>query len=241
MAESKIKDENYFQVSGWMINRLNLKGIHLEIFAIIYGFTQDGENEFTGSVQYLCDFTGTSRPTVINALKKLTEDNLLEKRAEVINGVTFNRYKVNLQGIKNFYSGSKEILLGGSKETLPNNKDSYNNKNNKDKESKQNSFDKIIAAFSTDEKTVELLQEWLKVRKAKRAAMTDRAIQMNIDKLKKLADQSGMTVCEYLSEVICRGWAAFYPIKQYGNNNGKTYGENGIAIDQSKSDLDDLF
>ena len=61
----------------------------------------------------------------------------------------------------------------------------------------------------------ELLQEWLKVRKAKRAAMTDKAIQLNLEKLDTLASKSNMTVCEYLKEVICRGWQAFYEIKNY--------------------------
>ena len=87
----------------------------------------------------------------------------------------------------------------------------------KKKERKNNSFDSIIAAYTTDPEITELLQEWLKVRKAKRAAMTDRAIQMNIDKLDKLAYESRMPVDEYLSEVIRRGWAAFYAIKNTQN------------------------
>ena len=93
----------------------------------------------------------------------------------------------------------------------------------KKEERKKNSFDSIIdqylypdgmsARFKDCDERRELLQEWLKVRKAKRAAMTDRAIQMNIDKLDKLAHESRMSVVEYLSEVIRRGWAAFYAIK----------------------------
>lgn len=78
------------------------------------------------------------------------------------------------------------------------------------------SFDAIIADYTNDEKIIDLLQEWLKVRKAKRAAMTDRAIKMNIAKLDDLARKSDMTVEEYLSEIICRGWAAFYEINNYG-------------------------
>ena len=97
----------------------------------------------------------------------------------------------------------------------------------KKKERRNNSFDAIIAAYTTDPEIIELLKEWLKVRKAKRAAMTDRAIQMNIDKLEKLAYESRMPVAEYLSEVIRRGWAAFYAIKNTQNiqpqtNNRKT-------------------
>ena len=43
---SKIQDNNYFQISGWMLNRLKLKGTDLQIYAIIYGFSQEGQGEF---------------------------------------------------------------------------------------------------------------------------------------------------------------------------------------------------
>ena len=100
----------------------------------------------------------------------------------------------------------------------------------KKKEIKNNSFDSIIAAYTTDEEITELLQEWLKVRKAKRAAMTDRAIQMNIDKMDKLAQESRMTVVEYLKEVICRGWAAFYAINDYQRQG---YGKKPVPVGAS--------
>ena len=130
MAENKIRDDNYFQVSGFMINRLGLKGVPLNVYAILYGFSQDGENEYTGGLSYLCEFAGNvSRPTVIKALKELTEKEYIIKREEIINNVKFTRYKINLQVVKNLYGGSKETLqgvvknlYGGSKETLPNNK-----------------------------------------------------------------------------------------------------------------------
>lgn len=108
------------------------------------------------------------------------------------------------------------------------------------KKASKTSFDAIIAGYTDDEKTVELLKEWLKVRKAKRAAMTDLAIQMNIDKLDKLADQSHMSVVEYLSEVIYRGWAAFFVINNYSKPT-KTVGANGIAIEDKPSELDGIL
>lgn len=264
MAESRIKDENYYQIQGWMINRLGLKGVPLNVYAIIYGFSQDGENEYTGSLQYLCDFCGgVSKPTIINALKSLVETGYLIRREEFINGVQFNRYKANLPLLKNLYYPDKEILTegvknfnGGGKETLPNN-NIYNSPNKKgDKESKKDapaSFDRLIDAYVTGEdgksyrfhnvdEIVHLLRDWLKVRKAKRAAMTDRAIELNLQKLDRLARESKMSVADYLKEVICRGWQAFYPISTYGKNDGKTYGANGIAVAQEKtSDLDEVF
>ena len=128
--ENRVKDENYYLVQGWMKNRLGLKGTKRDIYAIIYGFSQDGESEFTGSINYFVEWLDVSRPTIIKALQELTDGGYLIKRTDVINGVQFNRYKANLQVVKNFNGGSKEILLGGSKETLHNNKNEDNELNN---------------------------------------------------------------------------------------------------------------
>ena len=108
------------------------------------------------------------------------------------------------------------------------------------KESKQKSFDEIIHNYTEDETTLDLLKEWLKVRKAKRAAMTDRAIQLNISKLDNLAKASDMTVNEYLEEVIARGWAAFYEIKSYAPKKEQSK-KSDYCINENDISLDDLF
>ena len=117
---------------------------------------------------------------------------------------------------------------------------SNNTSNNKKKVSKKNSFDEIILNYSQDEKTIDLLKEWLKVRKAKKAAMTDRAIKMNIDKLDTLAKQSNMSVNQYLSEIICRGWAAFYVINTYSNTgyNKQSKNDGWCFNPNTEDDLD---
>lgn len=245
MEVSKIRDDNYYQITGWMINRLNLKGTPLKVFAIIYGFSQDGESEFNGSRQYLVDFTNSSKPTVDKALDELCESEYIFKNSKVINNIKINSYKVNLPLVRELCWGSKETLpprketlQGGGKETLPNNKSLDNKEDNKeDKEKKErkpavaNSFDTLIENYLSDdgksikyqdaEERRELLKEWLKVRKAKRAAMTDRAIELNLNKLDNLAFKSKMSVVEYLKEVICRGWAAFFEIKNYNDSEAK--------------------
>lgn len=158
---SRIKDENYYQISGWMLNRLNLKGTELQVFAIIYGFSQDGESMYTGSLNYLSDWLGTSRPTTIKALKGLVDKGYILKEQLEMNGVTFNRYRANMQIIDDFRGsketlppenklytgskeslpeGSKETLLGGSKETLPNN-NSLNNNSLNNKENNNSLFE----------------------------------------------------------------------------------------------------
>lgn len=253
MAESRIKDENYYQIQGFMINRLGLKGVALSVYAIIYGFSQDGETEYKGSLQYLCDFLGgVSKPTVIKALKELTDKDYIIRREEIINNVLFARYKANLPLLKNLYWGSKENspeavknFNGGGKETLPNNNtDIKAGKDNEKEEIKKiapASILKLIAGYAKgNADIVELLLEWIKVRKSKRAAMTDKAIELNLNKLDKLAKESEMTVAEYLQEVICKGWSAFYPINRF-DTSGRTYGANGIAVNKTSGDLDGVF
>ena len=103
MSEKSILDENYYIVHGWMINRLNLKGMLLTVYAIIYGFSKEDDKEFTGSLNYLSRFCGgVSKPTVIKALKELTHRGLIIRREKIIDSITFVSYRVNLQMVKNF-------------------------------------------------------------------------------------------------------------------------------------------
>ena len=53
-----MKDGNYYTVYGWMINRLKLKGTTLQLYAVIYGFSENGENECSGSLAYLAETSG---------------------------------------------------------------------------------------------------------------------------------------------------------------------------------------
>ena len=100
---------------------------------------------------------------------------------------------------------------------------------NKQKESKtaqqKSSFDFLIDEYcdkNNQENVKSLLKDWLKVRKAKRAPMTDKAIQLNLEKLNECANESKLSVDKYLEEVIRRGWQAFYPIIQYGQTKKKS-------------------
>lgn len=246
MSESKVNRENFIALQGFMISDLKLKGNELIIYACIYGFSQAENQVFSGSLQYLADWTNSTKQGVIKCLKSLTEKGFIKKNERVINGVKFCEYYAT-----KFNTPMQQSLTGGIKQSLPNNIDINNIAHNiEKKESRQRSFDKIILeyAMSVDDiteraETTDLLFEWLKVRKAKRAAMTDRAIQMNIDKLNNIAKQSGLNVPEYLKEVICRGWAAFYVINNYniGKSAPAKVGKNGIAISNEKNDLDGLF
>ena len=147
----RINDQNYYQVCGWMINKLGLAGRELHAYAIIYGFTQDGATEFNGSLTYIAEFLGSSRRTAINVMNSLVEKGLITKTqvntpagqrnyytAIIPNFSESTKVVQNLpQVVQKLHGGSEKIapkvvqkLHGGSEKTAPNNnKDNYINNN----------------------------------------------------------------------------------------------------------------
>jgi len=86
--------DDYFVVQARMVIELGLSGNRLLVYALIHGFCKDGNNEFTGSLNYLCEWTNLSRNTVISTLKSLVDDKLLNKREYVVNGVKYCAYSM---------------------------------------------------------------------------------------------------------------------------------------------------
>lgn len=134
--KSFIKPENYVQIQGWMISELGLKGNELLIFAIIYGFSQDEVNKFSGSLQYLADWTNSTKQGVLKNLKSLVDKNIISKEENINNGVKICSYYVT-----KFNGGIKQSLMGGIKQSLPNNIE-YNKLDNK-KEIYKESFEEF--------------------------------------------------------------------------------------------------
>lgn len=139
MAKEFSKD-NYINIPGFAITDLKLSGNELIVFSIIHGFSQDGQSEFNGSLSYLASALNSSRQTVINVLKSLTEKQLITKKETTINNIKFNSYSYNLTGSQKFIPPVKNIekvvkkFDGGSQNFVPNN--IYNNIiNNKDNNS----------------------------------------------------------------------------------------------------------
>lgn len=107
-------NKDYIVVQGWMINELNLNGNELLSFALIYGFCKDGQSEFTGSLNYLCDWLNCSRNTAIKSLNDLMDKNLIKKKQVEHNKVIFNKYSVSEWVVQKMDGGSSKTALGGS-------------------------------------------------------------------------------------------------------------------------------
>ena len=102
-----INPNAYYTVQAWMVNDLDLHGNELALYAIIWGFSQDGRSEFVGSISYIQEWLGCSRQTVINTLKSLIDKGLIVKKVAK-NGFDCNAYKA----LPNPSEGSQNSLLG---------------------------------------------------------------------------------------------------------------------------------
>ena len=98
----KVKDDSNFQIYGWMVTQLKLKGNELLIYAIIYSFSQnnDGNGIFNASTAYLCEWTNLSRRSVIDCISSLIHKNLIIKLSDNAHKRKPNFYKINSQILK---------------------------------------------------------------------------------------------------------------------------------------------
>jgi hypothetical protein len=114
-------DDTHITIQGWMRTALNLKGERLQAFALVYGFSQDGESQFYGSLKYVMEWLGCSKPTAIAILDYLTNLHLITKHTGKA-GIESNRYTVNaivVDALRQERARAVKELNRGGKESLP--------------------------------------------------------------------------------------------------------------------------
>ena len=124
--KTEIKDENYYQISGWMVksDKLNLSGLELSVYAIIYGFSQARDNCYHNGTTYLADFTGATDRGVRKAIKSLISKGLLIEKQEsyqmysyiavVPDFDEYNQNKKTKRGAQELSSPDDELCSAGN-------------------------------------------------------------------------------------------------------------------------------
>lgn len=134
----KFKIENYITVPGFAIVELGLSGNDLLCYSLVYGFTQDNETEFKGSLNYIASALNVTKQNAKKIVDRLIERGLIEKREVFFSGVKFCHYVAKRYGVaeiatggyRNNNGGVAEIATGGVAETATNNtnKDNSNDR-----------------------------------------------------------------------------------------------------------------
>lgn len=130
-----MKNENYINVQGWMINDMELKGNELLIYAIIYGFTQDGESEYHGSMRYIAEALKITKGSVHSCMEKLLKKSLIE--ISTMDHKNGNKYrtcavqKMNAKKVSRSKIGTQPVQkMNATRSKIGTNNNNTNNKTN---------------------------------------------------------------------------------------------------------------
>lgn len=195
----------YFTILQEM-REMGLKGNELIVFAVINGFSQNGNGSFHGSLAALQEMCGiASRQTITDILKSLVDKGFINKTEVTLNGVKNISYSVcpkNGQGVQKMDIGVQKLDRG-----CPKNGHIYNNDINISPTEINNKgvrfdFKKSLIEIGV---SPEVADDWMQVRKAKRASNTETAFR----RIKNEIDKSGLSANECITIAVARSWQGF--------------------------------
>lgn len=190
-----IKNENYITIQGFMVNELHLKGNELLVYAIIFGFCQSKDQRFTGSLQYLAEWTNSTKQGVLKNLKSLLEKGYIVKEEKLLKGVKFcEYYTTEFNGVLNkVEQGIKQSLTEGIKQSLPNNIDNNTNYIN-------NNIIDLYSEICTNLPSIK------KINDKRKTALNKFAKEFTEDEIKQIFNLANSS--EFLTGKNDRGWKA---------------------------------
>lgn len=219
----------YTVVQDWMMD-LDLDLTSTFAFAVIYGFSQDGESLYQGSHKWLANKCKCSRDTIKRVLTKLVSMGYVQKIDKEINGVRFCSYRAVMDSttlvqnaptpgakcttinIENNID-NKEISTivdtkKAEKRPAKASKTSIEAEKPKEKgcaEKEKFDFQEALTDAGVSEQTA---ADWLLIRSKKRAVNTLTAFRM-LKRQLDMAAEAGVTAEECISMAVVKSWTGF--------------------------------
>lgn len=248
-----ISDGNYITIQGWMRTDLKLSGNELIVYAVIYGFSQNKQGEFTGSAQYLADWTGCSRRHIMRILSKLVEEKFVTKTETVLNN---NEKRVSYQaergcvklsqGVSNCHRGYDKMSHGGVTK-CPRGCDKMSHNINNNTNNNHRDINNVHSCSETPEETPEEFFEraWQYYPNKRGKGQVsekskERLMSHGWDNVKRAIDR-------YLEDLKKDEWRKAQNGSTFFNSGYIDYLDENYTppmnpkLDYSKTDLDDLF
>lgn len=196
----------YFTILQEM-REMGLKGNELIVFAVINGFSQNGNGSFHGSLAALQEMCGiASRQTITDILKSLVDKGFVNKTEVTLNGVKNISYSAcpkNGQGVQKMDKGVQELDRG-----CPKNGHIYINDINispteiSNNKGKRFDFKNSLIEIGV---SPEVAEDWMQVRKAAKATNTETAF----NRIKHEIEKSGLSANECITIAVSRSWRGF--------------------------------
>lgn len=229
---SKLHANNFVNIQSFMVTDLNLKGNELLIYAIIYGFSQTDDTSFTGGLQYLADWTNSTKQGVIKNLKSLLEKGFITKTENRVGGVKFVEYRSTLFNgvVNNIEQKPLNFVEQGGKQSLTNNKEDT-------KEKQYKEYTKTIVEYLNRKAGTHWRSDTKDTIKHIKARLDEHYTLDDFFAVidRKCADWLGTEWQDYLRPMTLFGTK----FESYLNAKGRKAnrrGANGIALDDRRDD-----
>lgn len=220
----------YIVVESFMMHELNLKGNELLVYALIYGFSRDGESKFFGSLDYISETLNISKSTVQRVINSLCEQDLIEKSKiskQIVYMVKMNPIVVKM---------TTNMVKMTTYNTI------YNTNYNKEKkkEKKPTLYEKcsnIISEKFTDKDIIDALYKYLSVRI--KVGLTVEQWDSITEDLFNIADTK-VEALAIIDKAYKCGYRTFYADKSKKKSN--TYSDNIIKTEKTEiGKLQDIY
>lgn len=207
---------NYICIQGWMVSELNLKGNDLLVYAIIYGFSQDNESEFTGSLNYLATWCNSTKNGIQKNLKNLIDKGLIIKKEHYKNDIKYCSYSCIVYN--KVVQGIQQSCIGGIQQSCTNNININNKINNnidkcvKPKISKKDKILKMVEKkcleFDIVDDVIDKLFEFYSVLIENNKLVSEQKVNADLSNIAKVNFNKQLKT---INEALDRGWQSLNP------------------------------
>lgn len=195
----------YFTILQEM-REMGLKGNELIVFAVINGFSQNGNGSFHGNLAALQEMCGiASRQTITDILKSLVDKGLINKTEVNLNGVKNISYSVCPkigQGVQKMDMDVQKLDKGCPKNGHIYNKDINISPTEINNKGKRFDFKQSLIEIGV---APEVAEDWMQARKVAKATNTETAF----NRIKHEIEKSGLSANECITIAVSRSWRGF--------------------------------
>ena len=204
---------SYTKLKNDLLRSENLKANAKILLLILISYENEAEGYSYPSQARLLRETSMSKTTLLKSLKELEGKGYIKRVKEKGEN---NKYYIS-SGVKidtgtSIKNSTTTSTKNGTTTSTKNSTLKELNKNKKEKE-KKTDLDKIIDAYTENDLLVEALKDFIKMRKAIKRPLTDRAMKGILNKLDNYASDD-LEKIEVLENSIINCWQGIFPIKE---------------------------
>ena len=205
---------SYTKVKNDLLRSGELKANTKILLLVLISYENEKEGYSYPSQTRLLKETSLSKKTLLKCLNELEEKGYIKRVKE--SGGNNKYYIASSLKINTDTSSKNNTSTSGKNSTTTSSKNTTLkelNKNKKEKKENKTDLDKLIEAYTENDLLVEALKDFMKMRKAIKKPLTDRAMRGILNKLDKFASDD-LDKIEILERSIVNCWQDVFQIKE---------------------------